>query len=227
VWILAEPVVHLFFLNLLFGVILQRMIVGVEAGLFITTGILGYFMVQNTALRSKEAITANTELFTYRQVRPVDTVLVRAGLEAMLVLGSGAFVLAGLALCGSEVLPHDPFLVILAGLLLWLSGLGLGLMLSAAGELIPELSRLSDMLFRPLYFLSAIMYPVTAVPVAYRDWLLANPLVHGIESVRQGFFAQYHPVEGISLSYLAGFALVTLLLGLALHVRFGAKLVTQ
>lgn len=227
VWILAEPVVHLFFLNLFFGVILQRMIVGVEAGLFITTGVLGYLMVQHTAMRSKEAITANTALFTYRQVRPVDTVLVRAGLEAMLVLGSGIFLLAGLTLWGGDVIPNDPLRVIIAGLLLWLSGLGLGLMLSAAGELIPELGRVSDMLFRPLYFLSGIMYPVTAVPVAYRDWLLVNPLVHGIESVRQGFFSQYHVVEGISLSYLAGFALVTLLLGLALHVRFGAKLVTQ
>ncbi len=227
VWILAEPVVHLFFLNLFFGVMLQRMILGVEAGLFITTGVLGYLIVQHTAMRSKEAITANNALFTYRQVRPVDTVLVRAALEATLVLASGIVLLAGLTVWGSHVIPHDPFRVILAGLLLWLSGLGLGLMLSAAGELIPELSRLSDMLFRPLYFLSAIMYPVTAIPVAYRDWLLANPLIHGIESVRQGFFAQYHTVEGISLSYLAGCALVMLLLGLALHVRFGAKLVTQ
>jgi capsular polysaccharide transport system permease protein len=227
VWILVEPVVHLVFLYFLFGYVLQRMVSGVEGGLFITTGILGFLMVQHTAMKSKEAIKANTALFTYRQVKPVDTVLVRAGLEAVLVLGSGLFLLTGLALWGSDVLPNDPLRVMVAGLLLWLSGLGLGLMLSVVGELSPELGRVSDMLFRPLYFLSAIMYPVTAIPPAYRDWLLANPVVHGIESVRQGFFAQYHVVEGISLSYLAGFALVTSLLGLALHVRFGAKLVTQ
>lgn len=227
VWILAEPVVHLIFLNILFGSILQRMTAGVEPGPFITTGILGFLMVQHTAMKSKEAIKANTALFTYRQVRPVDTVLVRAVLEAMLVLVSGLFLLAGLSLWGIDVMPQDPLRVIGSFFVLWCSGLGLGLMLSVAGELIPELGKVTDMLFRPLYFLSGVMYPVTAVPVAYRDWLLVNPLVHGIESVRQGMFAQYHVVEGVSLSYLAGFALVTLLLGLALHVRFEAKLVTQ
>ena len=227
VWILAEPVVHLIFLNILFGFILQRVMVGVEAGPFITTGILGFLMVQHTAMKSKEAIRANTALFTYRQVRPVDTVLVRAALEAMLVLVSGIFLLAGLTLWGVDVLPQDPLRVIGSVIVLWFSGLGLGLMLSVAGEMIPELGKVTDMLFRPLYFLSGIMYPVTAIPVAYRDWILANPLVHGIESVRVGFFAQYHTAEGVSLSYIAGFAIVTLLLGLALHVRFGAKLVTQ
>ena len=227
VWILAEPVVHLVFLNLFFGAILQKMISGVDAGLFITTGVLGFLMVQHTAVRSKEAMKANTALFTYRQVKPVDTVLVRAALEAVLLLGSGLFLLTALALWGIDVMPGDPLLVIGAVTVLWFSGLGLGLILSAVGELIPEIGKVTDMLFRPLYFLSGVMIPITAIPSAYRDWLLINPLIHGIESVRQGVFAQYHVVEGISLSYLAGFAVMTVLLGLALHVRFGAKLVAQ
>jgi capsular polysaccharide transport system permease protein len=110
---------------------------------------------------------------------------------------------------------------------LWLSGLGLGLMMSVANELVPEIGKITDMLFRPLYFLSGIMYPVSAIPPGYRDWLLVNPFVHGIETLRAGFFPQYHAVDGVSLSYLLGFALVTLCLGLALHVRFGGRLVAQ
>lgn len=227
VWILAEPVVHLIFLNVIFGAILQRMTGGIEAGPFITTGILGFLMCSHTAMKSKEAIKANNALFTYRQVRPVDTVLVRAALEAMLVLVSGLFLLAGLSLCGIDIMPQDPLRVIGAVIALWFLGVGLGLMLSVAGELIPELGKVVDMLFRPLYLLSGIMYPVTAVPVAYQGWILANPLIHGIESMRLGFFAQYHTAEGVSVSYLAGFALMTLLMGLALHVRFGVKLVTH
>jgi capsular polysaccharide transport system permease protein len=227
VWILAEPVVHLVFLYLLFEFIRIRMVSGVEGGLFITTGVLGFLIMQNTAMRSKEAINANTALFTYRQVLPVDTVLVRAAVEAVLLMISALFLLTGLGLLGSRIVPHDFLLVMVALSALWLSGLGLGLMLSAASELIPEIGKVTDMLFRPLYFLSGVMFPASAIPPAYRDWFLVNPFVHGIETLRIAFFPQYHAADGVSLSYLLGFALVTVCLGLALHVRFGARLVME
>ena len=227
-WILVEPVVHLVYLYLLFGFVLQRLISGIDGGMFIPTGVLGFFMAQNTAMRSKDAITANMGLFTYRQVFPIDTVLVRAALEGLLLLTSALFLLTGLGLFGSGgIVPHDVLSVMVALTALWLSGLGLGLMMSVANELIPEVGKITDMLFRPLYFLSGIMYPISAIPPAYRDWLLVNPFVHGIETLRTGFFPQYHAVDGVSLSYLMGFALVTLCLGLALHVRFGGRLVAQ
>ena len=226
-WILVEPVVHMGYLYLLFGFVLQRLISSIDGGMFILTGVLGFFMAQNTAMRSKEAINANTALFTYRQVLPVDTVLVRAAVEAVLLMISALFLLTGLGLLGSRIVPHDFLLVMVALTALWLSGLGLGLMMSVANELIPEVGKVTGMLFRPLYFLSGIMYPVSAIPPPYRDWLLLNPFVHGIETLRNGFFPQYHVVVGVSLSYLLGFALVTVCLGLALHVRFGGRLVAQ
>ena len=226
-WILVEPVVHMGYLYLLFGFVLQRLISSIDGGMFILTGVLGFFMAQNTAMRSKDAITANMGLFTYRQVFPIDTVLIRAALEGMLLMVSAIFLLTGLGLFGSSVFPHDVLSVMAALSALWLSGVGLGLMMSVANELVPEIGKITDMLFRPLYFLSGIMYPVSAVPPAYRDWLLLNPFVHGIETLRTGFFPQYHVVEGVSLSYLLGFALVTVCFGLALHVRFGGRLVAQ
>lgn len=227
VWILLEPLAHLVFLNVLFGFILQQVVSGIDGGLFITTGLLGFFMAQKTALRCKDAIDANTALFAYRQVLAVDTVLVRAALEAVLLVISGLVLLVGLGVFDYKVLPEDFLLVIVSVAGLWLAGLGLGLMLSVVAELIPEAGKVAAMMFRLLYFLSAVMYPVSAIPPAYRDWLLINPLVHGIESLRIGFFPQYHAVTGISLAYLFGFALVSVCLGLALHVRYATRLVTQ
>ncbi len=226
-WILLEPLVHLIFLNVLFGFILQQVVSGIDGGLFIVTGLLGFFMAQNTALRCKDAIDANTALFAYRQVLAVDTVLVRAALEAVLLLISALVLLLGLGFLDYTILPQDFLLVMVSFAALWLAGLGLGLILSVAAELIPEVGKVFGMMFRPLYFLSAVMYPVTAIPPAYRDWLLLNPLVHGIESLRVGFFPQYHAVAGVSLAYLLGFAMVTVCLGLALHVRFATRFVTQ
>jgi capsular polysaccharide transport system permease protein len=227
VWILLEPIVHLIFLNVLFGFVLQRVISGIDGGLFITTGVLGFFMARNTAMRCKDAINANAPLLTYRQVLPVDTVLVRAALEAVLLVISALFLLTGLGLLGYKVLPKDVLLVMVGFAALWLAGVGLGLMLSVASELIPEIGKVTKMLFRPLYFLSGVMYPASAIPTPYQDWFLLNPFVHGIELLRAGFFSQYHALPRVSLGYLVGFAMVTIVLGLALQIRFAPRLMAQ
>lgn len=225
-WILLEPIVHLVFLNVLFGMILRTMVSGVDGGLFITTGVIGYLITQHTAMRSKEAITSNAALFTYRQVLPVDTVLVRGALEAVLISISAMFLLSGLGFLGYNVMPANFLQVCLALGLLWSAGMGLGLILSVATVLLPEIAKATEMLFRPLYFLSGVMYPPSAIPPAYQDWLLVNPLIHGIEALRMGFFPQYHTIAGVSYGYIAGFAVVTMCLGLALHIRFATRLAT-
>jgi capsular polysaccharide transport system permease protein len=226
-WILLEPLAQLAFLNVLFGFVLQRLISGIDGGLFISTGVLGFFLARNTAMRIKDAIHANATLLTYRQVLPVDTVLVRAALEAVLFMVSALFLFTGLGLLGYQVFPYDFLQVMLAFTALWLAGIGLGLMLSVASELIPEVGRVVGLLMGPLYFISGVMYPASAIPPAYQSWFLLNPFVHGIEAVRAGFFPQYHTVPGVSISYLLGFAMFTVCIGLALQIRFAARLVAQ
>jgi capsular polysaccharide transport system permease protein len=110
---------------------------------------------------------------------------------------------------------------------MWLAGIGLGLMLSVASKLVPEVGNVAGMVFAPLYLVSGVMYPPSAIPPAYQSWILLNPFVHGIETVRTGFFPQYHTIPGVSVGYLLGFAMFTVCLGLALHVRFATRLVAQ
>lgn len=227
VWILAEPLVHLAFLMTLQHVVFHRMTGGVDGAMFIATGLLGFFLVTSTASRSIEAVNSNSALFAYRQVLPVDTVIVRAMLEGFLTLLTASVLLVGATLFGLPILPANPLTVVLAALGLWFAGLGLGLMLSVARELIPEIGKIVTMLFRPLYFLSGIMYAALAVPQPFRDWLLYNPILHGLELIHAGFFAQFHAAPGVSMAYLWGFALVNVFFGLALHVRFARKMVTQ
>ena len=227
VWILAEPIVQLVFLNVLFGFVLQRLISGIDGGLFITTGLLGFGLARNTAMRIKDAITANDTLLTYRQVLPVDTVLVRAALEALLFMLSASCLFTGLGLLGYQVFPHDFLQVMLAFAALWLAGIGLGLILSVASQLIPESGKVGGMLLGPLYFVSGVMYPPSVIPPAYQSWFLLNPFAHGIETIRTGFFPQYHTIPGVSMGYLLGFVMFTVCLGLALHVRFATRLVAK
>lgn len=226
-WILLEPLAHVIFLMTLFGFVFHRIVNGVEGAMFIMTGLLGFIIARNTATRSAGAISANAALFAYRQVLPVDTVLVRAALEGFLMLLSSLMLLAGAGLAGFDVQPHDPLLAMAAFAGLWLCGVGVGLALSVFAELIPAISKLVNIAFIALYFISGVMVPALAIPQPYREWALLNPFLHGLEMLRAGFFRQFHAAPQAGLSYLYGFALTAVFFGLALHVRYARRMVAQ
>lgn len=226
-WILFEPIAYLIFLMTIFGFIFHRVISGVDGTMFIVTGLLGFFLARNTALQCMGAITGNSALFAYRQVFPIDTVLVRIALEGFIMFLCSLLLLAGAGLAGLHVIPNDPVLVLAAVGGLWLNGAGLGLIFSVAGELFPSLDVIARFLFRPLYFISGVMIPAITHPQPYRDWLFLNPFLHGLELLRAAYFAPFHMAPEANFFYLYGFALVTIFLGLALHVRFSDRLVEQ
>lgn len=226
-WLLVEPIFHVAYMLLIYTVIRVHTVGGIDTVIWLMVGMLALFMFRRTALQVANAISANQALFTYRQVKPVDTVLVRGGLEGVLMLVVASILLAAAALFGHSVLPTDPLAVLEAFFGLWLLGMGFGLVVSVATELVPEVGRLVNFVMMPLYLISGVMLPLSAVPQPYRDWLMFNPVAHGLEAARLGFSPYYHVVPGLSISYMYSSALVSIFFGLALHRRFALRLVRQ
>jgi capsular polysaccharide transport system permease protein len=226
-WLLAEPVFNVAYMLVIFTVIRVRTIGGIDTTVWLIIGMLAFFMFRRTAMQMMKGISANQALFTYRQVKPIDTLLVRGALEAFLMIIITVILLAGAALLGHSVLPADPLAVLEAFLGLWLIGVGFGLVTSVATQLVPELGKLIGLIMMPLYMLSGVIFPISAVPQPYRDWLLLNPVAHGLEAARLGFAPYYHAVPELSIAYIYQFALISIFLGLALQRRFALKLVTQ
>ena len=138
---------HIALLMLLFSTLRQRTLPGADFALFLALGLLEYQLFVNTARRSASALSANRGLLAYRQVLPVDAVLVRAVVEGTLQLFVGSALLAGAALFGFDVLPHAPLLALQAYFLLWFFGAGLGLMLSVGYSLVPEIEKVVAFVF--------------------------------------------------------------------------------
>lgn len=226
-WLLAEPLSHIVFLMLVFSAIRIHTVGGIDTGTWIMVGLLAFFVFRRTGTQVMNAISANQALFTYRQVKPIDTALVRGILEGFLMVMVSAVLLIGYYLAGGKSSPSDILAVLGALAGLWLFGMGFGLILSVVGELIPEVSRVVNLAMTPIYFASGAMFPLASVPPPYREWLMLNPVAHGMEAARLGFVSHYHPVRELSLDYLFGSALVTIFLGLALHRRFALRLSTQ
>jgi capsular polysaccharide transport system permease protein len=78
-------------------------------------------------------------------------------------------------------------------------------------------------LTRLLYFVSGIFYVPGMMPDWARDILVWNPLLHAIDWFRAGFFEVYRP-HWLDRSYVAVVAVVSLLVGLALHCLLRRKL---
>jgi len=227
VWVLLEPIIHIGFFLLIFALLRARQVGGIDTLVWIMVGMLAFFFFRRPAQQGINAIQSNRALFTFRQVKPLDVVLVRAMLEGFLMLMIAIMTLALAGLAGYQVMPSDPLAVLLAIGGMWLNGVAFALSASVFSVMIPELAWLLGMLLGPLYFLSGILFPIALIPQPYRDWLLFNPLVHGLEVARHGFSHLYQAVPEASMAYLYGFALVGIFFGLALHLRFSGRLAAQ
>lgn len=226
-WLIAEPVLHMTILGFIFSVIRQRTVGGIDTLIWLVLGLQGFFLFRRTMSQMAGAIDSNRALFSYRQVKPTDTVLVRGFLEGLLMVMVITVIVAGLALLGHDVSPADPAKVLEAFWGLWLLAVGLGLIVSVVSELAPEFRNVVNMVMMPLYFVSGVLVPIAAVPEPYREWLLLNPIVHGLDAARSGFAPYYHAVPNLDVPYLYTCALVCIFVGLVLHRRYAVFMVTK
>ena len=225
-WLLFEPIAFVLIFvairTVAFGS--SRHIAGAEFVPWLLTGLLGFFLFRENMMRSIKAVETSRTLFSYRQVKPVDPVLVRCFLEGWIK----TFILAGFiaagALLGTELFPDNFMVALFAWCSLWLLGIGAALVFSALSALVNELGKIVQITSLPLLIISGVMFPVNFLPHDILALLLWNPILHAVEFLRVGFFEAYRPVQGLDLLYLWSWILGLLTLGLMLHIRFEKRL---
>jgi capsular polysaccharide transport system permease protein len=226
-WLLAEPVLHIGFFAFVFSVIRVRTIGNADVVVWIMVGMLAFFLFRRTAVQVTYAVDSNRPFFTYRQVKPFDPAIARAVLEAFLMAIISIVILGTAALLGHDALPTDPLFVLQSVFGLWLFGVGYGLVASVLMELVPEMEHVLKILMTPLYLISGVIWPLVNIPEPYRTLLMINPIAHGLELARSGFFPYYHTVPGLSMPYLYAWGVVSVFLGLLLYRRFALHLVMR
>lgn len=222
-WLFFEPVIHVVFLLYMFTVIHIRTVAGIDTAVSLIIGLVFIFMFKRTSTQAQNAISANLALYTYRQVKPIDTVIVRALLEGFLSLLIGLLLAIGANFFGIKFIPIEPILLMGSFINLWLLALGLGLIGAIGILLIPELEKIIRLTQTPIYLTSGAIIPISTIPEPYQHWLLFNPIVHSMESARKSMSIYYHTSPEINFFYPAAFSLVSLFLGLLLHIRFVSK----
>jgi len=227
-WMIAEPALLLLVMIGIRSFIRgDKLIVNAPFIPWMLVGMMGFFLIREGMMQGLGAINANKALFAYRQVHPIDGVLVRNVLDGLIRTVIFLLFMVGGLMLGTDFRPDNGFQAIGGWLSLWLFGLGLGLVTSVLGSLVPEVSKIIRMLNMPLLILSGVIMPLNQLPHYLLEYLMLNPIVHGLEYIRHGFFEGYQVVHGTSLTYFWAWTLSSLALGLLMHVRFKERLKSQ
>lgn len=214
-WALIEPLSHILVLSVMFSVIRERSgFYNIPLPIFFATGIVAYFSFQKLVNVSTASIRSNRGLFGFRQVKPLDAIVVRALLEG----GINLTVLVVLAWIGGwffgfNTLPDQPLKVLAILLLLFFLGMGIGFLTAVVGARYEEAAKFIPTLMRPMYFLSGVFFPLDALPQKYHALLLWNPVLHGVEQFRAAYIVGY-PAPSTSAVYIGLWSLSAMLVGL-------------
>jgi capsular polysaccharide transport system permease protein len=227
-WMLAEPVLFVVVMVAVREMMGRaRLVIGAEFVPWLIIGLVAFFLFREGVLRSIGAVEANRALFAYRQVKPVDPVIVRCALEGLLKTVVLFILIGGAAMLGYRILPADPLAVILVWGSMWLLGASAGLVISVLASLVAEVGTVARIMMLPMLILSGVIIPLQMLPYQVQQALLYNPVAHGLEMLRLSFFQGYKMIDGVDLLYLWWWALIMLALGLALHLRFATRLKAQ
>lgn len=218
-WVVGEPLANLAAMLLLYSAMRTHSVGGIDTLLFLVSGQLPYLLFKSLVLRLMDAIDANQGLFAYRQVKPLDAVLARAGVELTLFGSVSALCLAGLVWLGHDVWPEHPLEMAGTLTLLVLLGIGLGLLCAVAtGGALTRTRGFVRMAFFPIYLASGAIFPLSTLPQGLREWLLLNPLAHLLEVIRSSLFgARYHPMQGVNLDMVVAWILIGTTVALSMY----------
>lgn len=217
-WALLEPVASISVLLLVFTVLGAHGHPGLSFPVFLTTGVVLNSLFVEISNRSIKAMEANSALFNYRPIRPVDTVVARALLELLVHMVTYAFLIGAYALMGGEVQIHNLPLLLLVFLLLAAFSFGVGMLFMLVTDIYSDADKVLPLITRPIFFISGIFFSIQVVPKAYQPLLLWNPIFHAIELARESVSSSYQ-VPQVSLGYLAFCTLFQLTFSLTLYRR--------
>jgi len=214
-WMLFEPLLGVIVVGLIIGSFAGRTVPEIPYAFFVLNGMLMLKLLTGAMNSGINATGSNKGLLVYPTVRPLDPILARVIFELITTLFAFVvFCTIGMWI-GIDLSLQNLDILAIAYLLTWMIGSGLGLMFGVAAAHFREVEKIVPVLQRPLLFVSAVLFPISAMPSSAKSILLWNPLVHTIELSRNSLFPFYH-AEGAELIYPTLFAIITTALGLTL-----------
>jgi ABC-type polysaccharide/polyol phosphate export permease len=213
-WALFEPLAHIGLMVTLVGSMAHGSPpIGDSFAVFYFTGIIPYHTVTHTSSALMHAIQGNKHVLQIPLITTMDVFLARGILELATEACVAVILLAAMNLVGITAFPLNILGVIQAFLLLWIVGLGVGMLNACICSYFHSWDKIWGAMAAILYFSSGTFYIPAMMPDGIRNVLAWNPILQGIEMMRSNFFNGHNP-PWLSVNYLICLSLFVLTLGL-------------
>lgn len=224
-WFFIEPLISVLVIGLLLGSLIGRTAPAMPYPFFLLNGYMLLKLFTGPMNAGVGGMKSGVGLLVFPNVRPIDTYIAKFLFELVTTMVVYTTFCCVAMWIGIELSLDRLDIVLASFFLTWLSGCGMGLILGIAAARFNELEKVLPVIQRPLIFISCVLHPAYTLPHSAKDYLMWNPLVHGIELCRNALFPLYH-IEGIRLGYLCTFAIVSMGIGIVLF-RSHSHLVTK
>jgi lipopolysaccharide transport system permease protein len=199
-WAVLQPLLTMVVFSIFFGVLGRMSSEGLPYPVFFYAALVPWTYFSSCVRRSSDSLVGSSSLISKvyfpRLVLPLASVL-----SSLVDFGFAFLVLLVLLLFYRLVPTWSILLLPLYLLLALVTGLGVGLWLSALNVRYRDFQFVVPFLIQTWFFVTPIIYPSTLIPEAWRAWYGLNPMVGVVEGFRGALLSTSSnpgPIVGVS-----------------------------
>jgi capsular polysaccharide transport system permease protein len=212
-WTIVEPVLLIGALTFLFANVRSVGVSGAEFAVFFATGVLPFQLFRNSSQYISLSFEANAPLLNYPYVKKIDTVIARAVLDFCTHIFVITLVLSFQIYVINAPFPADIPMMLFIIVILMAFAIGAGLCVALMRQAFPSFANIYLILMGPSFFISGVFFSLSSLPVFFREILIWNPIIHGVEGFRSAYYQGYRSAD-LDLSYLFWWAFSLIFIGL-------------
>ncbi len=202
-----EPLFIILTITFLFSVLDVSARFGPSLALFVGTGVFPIYVFIHTSMRIRQPLAPGLHRIRYPIEHPLDHVFVHALLHILTTTLTAFVFFGGLYWWGvKEAVPIDPMSVINATFALFVFGVAMGIINSVIARVLPIWDIIWPAFARASLHFSGPYFVVAYLPPATREIFGLNPIVHGVDWFRHGFYS-FYPNQLSDHGYLMMFGL--------------------
>lgn len=226
VWAILEPVGAIAILTIAFSLLLRSPSLGTNFPLFYATGYLPFALYAALSAKIAQSIRFSRPLLAYPSVTYMDAIIARLLLTLLTQVIVFYIIISGMHLVYDLRTVLDFPDIILSLSMATALGVGVGVVNCFLMSIIPVWENIWQIVNRPLFLLSAVIYIYEDLPAFAQAFMWYNPLAHMTGVMRTGFYPTYD-ASYVSLIYVFGVALVATVVGLVLLGRYHRHILNE
>ena len=190
-WAFVVPILWIGTLMFFFSLLGRSPAIPVDTPVFIATGVVPYVLFRYTISSMSRVASTHRHLVNFAGVQISDLLFAGAILELINALIILALIWVVISLFFQIPDIHDPLQTVHGILLTAIFATSIGRFAAIAGMVSETARRMIPVVLRPMFWVSGIFFTAPELPSKLLPFLAWNPLLHAIETVRDGVFLDY------------------------------------